>query len=210
MIKSNMLSRLRSSGFTMIELLIVIAILGILAVAVLAALNPIEQINRGRDTGSKSDAEQLISAIDRYTAFVGYYPWQITVTTATLPVGPTEINAIGSVADNGVNPTGPCNVLDKLSDGGGGPCQGTDEVKVSFVNRLIDSDYNSLWIYNRGQTGDATYVCFVPQSNAFQQEAANRCGNPAGAGLPVDLRSAITATPPLQLCAAGAEMVCLP
>ena len=45
-------------GFTMIELLIVITILGILAVAVLSAINPIEQINRGRDTGRQSDAEQ--------------------------------------------------------------------------------------------------------------------------------------------------------
>ncbi|EKD87098.1 MAG: hypothetical protein ACD_37C00044G0003, partial [uncultured bacterium] len=42
------------SGFTLIELLIVITILGILATAVLAAINPLEQISRGRDTGSKS------------------------------------------------------------------------------------------------------------------------------------------------------------
>src|SRR3972149_6448515 len=65
------------AGFTMIELLIVIAILGILAVAVLASINPIEQINRGRDTGSRSDAEQLISAIDRFYAAKGYYPWML-------------------------------------------------------------------------------------------------------------------------------------
>src|SRR3989339_899005 len=64
------------AAFTMIELLIVIAILGILAVAVLAAINPIEQINRGRDTGSRSDSEQLLSAIDRFYASQGYYPWR--------------------------------------------------------------------------------------------------------------------------------------
>ena len=68
-------TRAVQSGFTMIELLVVIAILGILAVAVLSAINPIEQINRGRDTGSRSDAEQLLSAIDRYNAFNGYFPW---------------------------------------------------------------------------------------------------------------------------------------
>jgi prepilin-type N-terminal cleavage/methylation domain-containing protein len=66
---------LRRLGFTMIELLIVIAVLGILAVAVLAAINPIEQIKRGKDTGSRSDAEQQISAIDRFYASQGYYPW---------------------------------------------------------------------------------------------------------------------------------------
>ena len=74
--KINFLSKVKSQmAFTMIELLIVIAILGILAVAVLAAINPVEQINRGRDTGSRSDAEQLLSAIDRFYAYKGYYPW---------------------------------------------------------------------------------------------------------------------------------------
>lgn len=209
MIKSNMLSRLRSSGFTMIELLIVIAILGILAVAVLAALNPIEQINRGRDTGSKSDAEQLISAIDRYTAFVGFYPWQVGVDTTTLPLAMTEINDIGDIADVGVAPTGPCNVLDKLSDGGAGPCEGTDELKVSFVNRITGDGYNPLTIYNRGTTGDATYVCFTPQSRAFQQEAVTRCGPDfANTQLPTDL--AEDAAGWALICTAGAEMVCLP
>jgi prepilin-type N-terminal cleavage/methylation domain-containing protein len=73
------LKAMQKFGFTMIELLIVIAVLGILAVAVLASINPIEQINRGRDTGSRGDAEQLISAIDRYYAAKGYYPWMTTV-----------------------------------------------------------------------------------------------------------------------------------
>ena len=47
----------------MIELLVVISILGILAVIVLAAINPLEQINRGRDTASRSDAEQLFECV---------------------------------------------------------------------------------------------------------------------------------------------------
>jgi len=64
------------TGFTMIELLIVIAVLGVLAVAVLSAINPIEQINRGRDTGSRSDAEQLLSAFDRFYTSQQIYPWQ--------------------------------------------------------------------------------------------------------------------------------------
>ncbi|PJA42861.1 prepilin-type cleavage/methylation domain-containing protein, partial [Candidatus Woesebacteria bacterium CG_4_9_14_3_um_filter_39_10] len=67
--------RQTAKGFTLIELLIVIAVLGILAVAVLSAINPIEQINRSRDTGSRSDAEQLLGGVDRYYATNGYYPW---------------------------------------------------------------------------------------------------------------------------------------
>src|SRR5579872_4230016 len=84
-----------AKGFTLIELLIVIAILGILATAVLSAINPVEQINRGRDTGTQSDAEQLISAIQRFNASNGYFPWLTGATdniapgTNNLGTGPT-------------------------------------------------------------------------------------------------------------------------
>src|SRR3989338_2851312 len=77
------MQKLKNYGFTMIELLIVIAVLGILAVAVIAAINPIEQINRSKDTGSRSDAEQLIGAVDRYYTSKGYYPWQSGATDTT-------------------------------------------------------------------------------------------------------------------------------
>jgi prepilin-type N-terminal cleavage/methylation domain-containing protein len=53
-------------GFTMIELLVVIAIIGVLAVAVLSSINPIEQINKGRDTRARSDAAELLAASERY------------------------------------------------------------------------------------------------------------------------------------------------
>lgn len=92
---------IRRLGFTMIELLIVIAVLGILAVAVLAANNPIEQINRGRDTGSRSDAEQLLSAIDRYYAGKGYYPWAdgaSSLNTSTFGSGTDALIPLDSAA----------------------------------------------------------------------------------------------------------------
>ena len=65
------------AGFTMIELLVVIAIIGILAVAVLSTLNPIEQINRGRDTRSRADAAELLSGIERYYTTNEVYPWNV-------------------------------------------------------------------------------------------------------------------------------------
>src|SRR5690606_2962307 len=71
----NIKSKMRTAGFTMIELLVVIAVIGVLAVAVLSSINPIEQINKGRDTRTRSDAAQLINAIDRYFAVHELYPW---------------------------------------------------------------------------------------------------------------------------------------
>lgn len=159
-----------AAGFTMIELLIVIAILGILAVAVLSALNPIEQINRGRDTGSRSDAEQLLNAIERYQAFQGAYPWQ------TGPGDTANAGIAWQAFDDTIADTAgvPCPVYQKLSESTVAGCTGVDELKVSFFNRIFSGSYNPLFIYNAGGQGDSTYVCFAPTSQAFITEAMNR------------------------------------
>jgi prepilin-type N-terminal cleavage/methylation domain-containing protein len=156
--------RLYSKGFTLIELLIVIAVLGILAVAVLSAINPIEQINRSKDTGVRSDAEQLINAIDRYYASNGYYPWNSSGNDTSKPLsgGLVEIKSLADPVVGGEP------MLNKLSSGG------SAEIKESFVTRITGSQKH-LFIYNRQIQGDSTYVCWVPYSSAFRTEAYNRC-----------------------------------
>ena len=199
----------------MIELLIVIAILGILAVAVLAAINPIEQINRGRDTGSRSDAEQALSAIDRFYAYKGYYPWvQNPNATSTLAWRGVSGAVAITYDDNGTPATidswmdavtNGCAILDKIANGDGASCDGTNEVKRSFVDKITKSDYNHLYVYYNGQAGSSLYVCFKPQSGAMQKEAADRCVDTTGSGLPEDLQAAAG-----SVCADGEEYVCLP
>ena len=180
------------AGFTMIELLIVIAILGILAVAVLSAIDPVEQINRGRDTGTRSDAEQLFSAIDRFYAFRGYYPWQtgsddvahvrIDSTGTGLPLGDSVTTSPLSVKSASFADTTTCNVFDKLGSGNAEltGCVGANEIKEAFQTRVIDSESRSMFVYNEGGTGDSTYVCFIPQSGAFEEEAKDRCQDADG------------------------------
>ncbi|HEX9817680.1 MAG TPA: type II secretion system protein, partial [Patescibacteria group bacterium] len=172
-------NRIRSqAGFTMIELLIVIAILGILAVAVLSAINPIEQINRSRDTGSRSDAEQLISAIDRFYAFNGYYPWQTgAADTTNIALAWTAFVDSTSFTDSG----GSCKVAEKLGTATTVGCTGNDELKQSFLDRVSASSYNTLYVYNVGSQGSSTYACFAPKSNAFVQEVNQRL-DPDGDG----------------------------
>jgi len=180
----------RQFGFTMIELLIVMSILGILSVAVLSAINPIEQINRGRDTGSRSDAEQLLSAIDRFYAFQGYYPWQTGATdTDHTALALTELSSVNSVRDSA---SAPCSILAKLSSGSAldSNCtSGSNELKSTFINRIVKDGYNHLSIYNHGSTGDSTYLCFKVKSKAFETEADSRCGDANGSGLPTDIDS---------------------
>lgn len=89
----------KQKGFTLIELLIVIGILGILAAAILVALNPLEQFARGRDSGRVTTIDQLGHAVNSYfTSQNSVYPaqgaaWLTTIQTAgeikALPSNPT-------------------------------------------------------------------------------------------------------------------------
>jgi prepilin-type N-terminal cleavage/methylation domain-containing protein len=62
-----------AKGFTLIELLVVIGVLGVLAAAVITAINPLEQLARGRDGGRKSTVSQLGNALQAdFTANSAY------------------------------------------------------------------------------------------------------------------------------------------
>jgi prepilin-type N-terminal cleavage/methylation domain-containing protein len=189
-------------GFTLIELLIVIAVLGILAVAVLSAINPIEQINRSRDTGSKSDSEQLISAIDRFYASSGYYPWAADADSDNTELDPlveidTADQTFGTDAEE---------MLTRLSDAESG------ELKSSYIQRIVGGA-NKLSIYNLGTQGSSTYVCFVPKSASMRTEAWNRCEE-TSANLPTDFPAdacpATACTDAAAASAATACYICLP
>jgi len=220
----NFTKRATQAGFTMIELLVVIAILGILAVAVLAAINPLEQIKRGSDTALKSDAEQLINAVDRFLAFANYYPWDFAGATSTAIAGMQRITPTWVVTSSGGQT---CPVLSILSDGKlttGVACNSvfpaSGELKPTYKTKVLGSNMGGSSVATKGlfihkQTNgveSSQYVCFYPESNAFTLEAKNRCVDAAGSGLPADMDDTAKTT----ICAclgstAGAKcMVCLP
>jgi prepilin-type N-terminal cleavage/methylation domain-containing protein len=158
-----------SGGFTMIELLVVIAVIGVLAVAVLSTINPIEQINKGRDTRTRSDAAQLINAVDRFFAIHEVYPWNETTATYTTADVDYESEYVftGSADD--------WDWIDQLTT--------TAEVKEGFTNRLKLDD--SIVVFKEGVSNATMYACFLPTSQAFKFEAMKNCGNgttPTGLG----------------------------
>ncbi|OGM36948.1 hypothetical protein A3E41_05740, partial [Candidatus Woesebacteria bacterium RIFCSPHIGHO2_12_FULL_38_9] len=70
-------------GFTLIELLIVLAILGVLAVVVLIAINPTQQLAKGRDTGRKSSVTQLGRELASYFTARAIFPRNNNCTNMT-------------------------------------------------------------------------------------------------------------------------------
>ncbi|OGH11245.1 MAG: hypothetical protein A2857_06495 [Candidatus Levybacteria bacterium RIFCSPHIGHO2_01_FULL_36_15] len=85
-------------GFTLVELLVVIAVLGILATVILVAVDPLEQFARGRDASRKTVVGQLGRALSAYyTSQSATYPvqsatWMNTIGPA--PAGSGDIRTI--------------------------------------------------------------------------------------------------------------------
>lgn len=61
-------------GFTLMELIVVIAILGILLGTIVFTLNPIDQIRKGRDSQRKNDLAQIQRGLEQYYSDNGRYP----------------------------------------------------------------------------------------------------------------------------------------
>lgn len=82
-------------GFTLIELLIVMAVLGVLAAIVLVAINPAEQLARGRDSSRLQSVAQLGHAMQAYVTSQGSFP----STNGVNPTLPWQENFLVSSGD---------------------------------------------------------------------------------------------------------------
>ena len=159
-----------SRGFTLVELLIVISLLGAIALIVIAAINPIEQANRARDTGFKADGGQLISAAERYFVGQSVFPW-----VSVNPTSYTIESAFGFFT--AANPeVGICGVT------GGCSVDGVliinNEMKTEFRNRdFIQKGAVGARLDKQIMIGKTTgasasvYACFVPLSKSVRQKA---------------------------------------
>lgn len=102
-------------GFTLVELLIVIAVLGILATVILIAIDPVQQLAKSRDSGRVSTIAQLGNAIvANNTSNMQFLPMSATWMTALETAG--EINVVpgaipysaGAVAGRHVSSAADC------------------------------------------------------------------------------------------------------
>ncbi len=75
------LNKRNNRGFTIVELLIVIVVIGILAALVIVTYNGIQQ--KARDTERKTDINAIASHMEAYNAQNGRYPTLANVNDAT-------------------------------------------------------------------------------------------------------------------------------
>jgi general secretion pathway protein G len=61
-------------GFTLVELLIVIGVLGIMASSLYVLIDPALQISKSRDSNRKADIKQIQAALELYRSDQGNYP----------------------------------------------------------------------------------------------------------------------------------------
>lgn len=151
-------------GFTMVELLVVIAIIAILAVVVLATLNPLEQINKSRDARIRADAGNLINAIERFYVNKECYPWDWDPDDPTACKDKVKLEA-NEASDIGVWTQSVLQVE-------------TEEVKEPFAKRI--GDYvtgDDLFLFKDTGASSSVFVCFEPRSEALKDEAAERCSD---------------------------------
>lgn len=172
-------------GFTLVELLIVIGLLGAIALIVISAINPIEQSNRARDTKYKADAGQLISAIDRYFVGQSAFPW-MTLDSATYPSADTAVSFASATGQM----YGLCGATCSVD----GYLIANNELKTEFRSRdFLKSGVtvpNQIMIGKATGSSSSTYACFVPLSKSVRDKA---CADGKVYTLSTSIRTQVTA-----------------
>lgn len=69
----------KKNGFTLVELLIVMAIVAVLAIIVAGVLNPATLINKGKDAQRKKDLNRIKIAFEEYFNDKGCYPNNVDI-----------------------------------------------------------------------------------------------------------------------------------
>ena len=139
----------QNAGFTLIELLVVIGILGVLAAALIATIDPFEQLKKAQDANVKNTAVEFVTANIRYFTTHNVLPWADTaVVGCSGGTNPTAMNIGGAAA------TGCLNAL--ISDG---------ELKSGFTT--VTSILTSIVV--SGTTNGVT-ACYDPQSKSQDRD----------------------------------------
>lgn len=198
----------RQKGFTLIELIIGITILALLAVGLLAALDPAEQFAKARDTATRNTLLEVFGALQRYEAAQESYPGNISDTTTNPDNtgGPLMI-----MTDHDTDPATP----DQMTDQFGGAIDGlveSGELKANFTS-AAGSALERIYLFKDDPDdqipGDGKIMlCYRPTSKSFQLQAG-QFNAAASVGTATQWADAAIATAPVggNTCAvAGTDL----
>lgn len=156
-------------GFTLIELLVVIGILGILAAALVATIDPFEQLRKAEDANIENAEIEFINAVIRYYTINSGYPWYgINVggdECAGAQDDDEEYELPATSLDTWIDATGaiPGGCLDVLIESG--------ELKESFAG--AEGILDEIWVFQEpGSTG--VTACYDPGSKAKTENAETK------------------------------------
>ncbi len=149
----------QSKGFTLIELIIGITILSLLAVALLAALDPVEQFNKARDTATRNTTMEIHNAMLRYKAAKEVYPTIINVSAAKHMSSAEGLSILTDLTDSG-------------------------ELKGNFAS-VAGTALQTIYVAN-DSTSNILYTCSQPRSKQFSQQGGLYNISAPGSVLPVE------------------------
>jgi prepilin-type N-terminal cleavage/methylation domain-containing protein len=188
-----------NKGFTLMELLIVIGVLGILAAGLLAAIDPFEQLKKARDTNTRNATIELLSSLTRYYANHGAFPWNMTSpVTSCVRTGNGALAGFGAITTAGMSiQTGAmtdCITDSVVADG---------ELKDTYMSGI-----GSTHIFLGSDPADLTdlTVCYKPEGKSAKNDPATKY-IVSGTAAPYTVVEDTTTAPAVPTCP-GTAGVC--
>lgn len=153
-----------TQGFTLIELLVVLGILGILATALVATIDPFEQLKKASDSNAKNAAVEFVNASLRYYTTHNGMPWADATNGGKAGCGVDGVVS-GARLDGADG--------DVSVDGDGSICVGAliedGELKTQFTSSTAIT--KAVWVsgVDNATTKTAT-ACFLASSKSQQRD----------------------------------------
>lgn len=153
---AQVISQTTQKGFTLIELLVVIGILGILAAALVATIDPFEQLQKATDSRRQNMAVEFLNSNIRYFTTHQAFPWNDGQTAFANCLDLTDGGVSTEFAGTELSDVNMADCIEAIINDG--------ELKDSFDTNTNDLD-NVYVTWDDNFPTDVT-VCYEPVSRS--------------------------------------------